>query len=237
MAYASRILHKAELNYSTTEREALALVWAVNYFRPYLYGRRFTLITDHCPLSWLKTLPEPRGRLARWILVLSEYDWSNRHRSGKQHGNADGLSRIRPVPGPDEISPSDGSHRLEDLMGPYESPGQCEPCIQQQYSAVGFEPSWTPEELSEMQRNDQLLALAFEWFPRCPLPCGIWRGNSKLASLRKVWHQLVIEEGVMYRVKPLPPAQGGGERKVLAVPQQLVSEVLRMTRVFGSRRH
>ena len=95
MAYASRILHKAELNYSTTEREALALAWAVNYFRPYLYGRRFTLITDHCPLSWLKTLPETRGRLARWILVLSEYDWSIRHRAGKQHGNADGLSRIR----------------------------------------------------------------------------------------------------------------------------------------------
>ena len=51
VAYASMVLHKAELSYSTMEKEALALVWAVGHFRPYLFGSSFVLIADHCPLT------------------------------------------------------------------------------------------------------------------------------------------------------------------------------------------
>ena len=86
---------KAERNYSATDREALALVWAVEYFRVYLLGRKFTLVTDHCPLVYLKTVRNPKGRIARWLLHLSEYDWSIQHREGSRHGNADGLTRIQ----------------------------------------------------------------------------------------------------------------------------------------------
>jgi hypothetical protein len=88
---------KAERNYSATEKEALALVWATDHFHPYLYRRKFTLITDHCPLTWLKSIKEPKGRLARWLLTISEYDWQIRHKAGKHHRNADGLSRA-PLP-------------------------------------------------------------------------------------------------------------------------------------------
>lgn len=94
IAYASRSLTSNELKFSTTEQECLAVLWAVEKFRPYLEGTRFTVITDHQALKWLGNLKEPQGRLARWALKLQQYDYEILHRPGKENAAADALSRI-----------------------------------------------------------------------------------------------------------------------------------------------
>lgn len=94
VAYASRTLNETEQRYSTIEKELLAIVWACRYFRPYLYGRKFKIFTDHRPLVWLFNLKEPNSKLIRWRLKLEEYDYEIIYKSGKQNLNADALSRI-----------------------------------------------------------------------------------------------------------------------------------------------
>lgn len=95
IAYASRTLCTTETKYSVIERELLAIIWSVHHFRPYLYGRRFKLVTDHRPLTWLFSIKDPGSRLARWRLKLEEYDYEIVYKPGKINCNADALSRIR----------------------------------------------------------------------------------------------------------------------------------------------
>lgn len=94
ICFASRTLNDHEQRYSTIEKELLAIVWAVKYFRPYVFGRRFLIETDHKPLQWLFSLKEPNSRLFRWKIKLSEYDYEIRYKKGAKNGNADALSRI-----------------------------------------------------------------------------------------------------------------------------------------------
>jgi len=93
IAYASRSNNDAEAKYSSYEGECLATVWAVAHFRPYLYGQSFTLVTDHQPLKWLMESDKLTGKLARWALLLQEYDFQVVHKAGLQNLDADGLSR------------------------------------------------------------------------------------------------------------------------------------------------
>ncbi|PFX15398.1 Retrovirus-related Pol polyprotein from transposon opus [Stylophora pistillata] len=93
IAFNGRGLSSAERNYSTTEREALALIEGIKKFQPYLQSRQFTVVTDHSSLRWLMNVKDASGRLARWALLLQQYDFEIVHRPGKMHGNADSLSR------------------------------------------------------------------------------------------------------------------------------------------------
>ncbi|KAE8980862.1 hypothetical protein PR002_g23987 [Phytophthora rubi] len=93
IAYASKVNSSAEANYSITELECLTVVWSVKLFRPCLYGRVFTIVTDHSALRWLMTRPSPAGRLHRWSLTLQEYEFDIAYRPGSTNVVADALSR------------------------------------------------------------------------------------------------------------------------------------------------
>ena len=102
IAFASRMLSEAERKYAQVEKEALSLVFGVKKFHQYLYGRCFSLITDHKPLTAILgpkrgVPPLATARMQRWALLLSAYDYDIVYRPTTAHGNADGLSRL-PLP-------------------------------------------------------------------------------------------------------------------------------------------
>ncbi|CAN6541281.1 unnamed protein product [Malus baccata var. baccata] len=92
--YASRTLNDAQLNYSTTERELLAVVFALDKFRSYLIGTKVIVFTDHASLKYLFTKKEAKPRLIRWMLLLQEFDIEIRDKKGCENVVADHLSRL-----------------------------------------------------------------------------------------------------------------------------------------------
>lgn len=94
VAYASRKLLAREVRYSTIEREALALVWAIQTFHVYLLGKRFVLQTDHQPLAYINSAKQTNSRVLRWSLLLTEYDFVVEYIKGSDNVGADYLSRI-----------------------------------------------------------------------------------------------------------------------------------------------
>ena len=94
IAFASRSLNKAERNYSTTEKELLAIVYALRFFRPYIYGRQFLIQTDHKPLQHLMSHRNESSRLMRWATTIQDFDMQITYKPGSLNANADALSRL-----------------------------------------------------------------------------------------------------------------------------------------------
>lgn len=90
----SRPLRGAEFHYTTTEKECLAVVWAVGKLRCYLEGMPFKVITDHQALQWLHGLKNPLGRLARWAIYLLQHNMTIEHKRGTTNEAPDALSRM-----------------------------------------------------------------------------------------------------------------------------------------------
>ena len=102
VAFASRSLSPAEKKYSQLEKEGLSIIFGVKKFHDYLLGRKFLILSDHKPLQHLfsATRPVPplaSARIQRWALTLGAYDYSLVYKPGRDHGNADTLSRL-PLP-------------------------------------------------------------------------------------------------------------------------------------------
>ena len=92
--YASKTLNDAQLNYLTTEKKFLALVFALKKFRPYLVGSHMIIYTDHSAMKHLLSKKDTKARLIRWTLLLQEFDLEIRDKKDKENVVADHLSRL-----------------------------------------------------------------------------------------------------------------------------------------------
>ena len=94
ICYASKTLTEAQINYTTTEKELLAVVYALEKFWHYILGSKIIMYTDHAALKYLLSNKEAKPRLIRWVLLLQEFDLEIKHKKGNENSVADHLSRL-----------------------------------------------------------------------------------------------------------------------------------------------
>ena len=94
ICYSSKTLVETQINYTTTEKEHLAVVYALEKFRPYILGSKIIIYTDHAALNYLLSKKEAKPRLIRWVLLLQEFDLEIKENKGSENSVADHLSRL-----------------------------------------------------------------------------------------------------------------------------------------------
>ena len=95
--YASRMLNDAQLNYATTKKELLAIMFAFEKFKPYLIGNKVIVFTDHSKIKYLMTKKDTKPRLIRWVLLLQEFDVEIRDKKVSENMVADHLLRLETI--------------------------------------------------------------------------------------------------------------------------------------------
>lgn len=116
IALISRTLRGAELNYTTTEKEALAIVWALKKLRTIVLGQKLVIISDHKALTFLKSCQLNHGRLSRWVLFLQGFEFTIQHCTGKENAIADWLSRNPIEDDVEKFSPNEFRMAVIDLQ-------------------------------------------------------------------------------------------------------------------------
>ncbi|XP_070404318.1 uncharacterized protein [Nothobranchius furzeri] len=216
VAYYSCSLSRAERNYCVTRRELLAVVLAVRHFRPYLLGTKFLLRTDHASLTWMLNFRQPEGQVARWLEILQEFDFEAQHRPGRQHANANALSRH-----PCSAEECRYCRRLEELdRGPTSTAAEPEG------KGEGQEP-FTAAELQQQQVSDPVLGMVRDWMEAGTRPdwSALSSQGPETKSLYSQWNNLELHGSVLYRRCRAP--DWGGDILQLLVPRALRLEVFR----------
>ncbi|KAM6968624.1 retrovirus-related Pol polyprotein from transposon 412 [Tautogolabrus adspersus] len=222
VAYFSRALTRPERNYCVTRRELLAVVLAIRHFRPYLHGSHFLLRTDHASLTWLLNFKNPEGQVARWLEALQEYDFEIQHRAGRQHGNADSLSR-RPCAAVE----CRYCRRQEERS-------QLAPAVSA-VQTVTDEERWSPltkQQLRQEQGADPSLALVQGWLETGGRPewTDVSPQGPEVKSYHSQWGNIELHDNLLYRRWQAP--RQGRDLLQLLVPRSLRTQVLQI--VHGS---
>lgn len=208
IAFASRSLTPTERNYSITELETLAVIWAMSHFHPYLYGHSVTVVTDHA--AAIPQTSNPSGKHARWWTKVYGMGVENMYRAGKLNQCADALSR-NPLAGAPAEGISEGEVQIAAI--------QSEPCEEESIEALlqtsaaihdvasfGEEQEKDPE-VSGIRQFVQTgkLPLDEEWARRIVLQCS----------------QFTVADGIVYFLDPKKE-----HRRRAVVPSHLRERVL-----------
>ena len=226
IAYYSKSFSKCERNYCVTRRELLAIVSAVKHFHHYLYGKHFTVRTDHGALSWLLRFKNPEGQMARWIEILQTYDIDIVHRPGRLHGNSDGLSR-RPCEPCDYCSRrerKDSENQDSENTEKYVRATTTQPSCSNT-TDIEWYTAFSSDDLRKMQENDPVIAKVLQWKIKGVRP--MWNEISPDSPVVKTywsqWARLFIKDGLLYRKWE---HDGSPHTDQLVVPTELQQTIL-----------
>ena len=222
IAYFSRQLSRQERQYCATRRELLAIIQATKHFHHYLYGREFTVRTDHAALKWLLSFKNPEGQTARWLEHLQQYDFIIEHRLGEKHGNADALSR-RPchLDACKHCSKQETKEYKEIQL-------DSEACrVSQVLPGWRVSPFWSDEDLRDAQMADADIAPITQWLLRSEQK-PTWSTVAPHSESTKMywaqWSSLRLRDGIAYRLWETPA--GDSTIWQLLLPKALRSEAL-----------
>ena len=235
LAYASKSMSSSEKNYSAHKMEFLGLKWAVTVkFHYYLYGKPFTVYTDHNPLAYVTTSAKLDATGHRWLAELSNYDFKIFYKPGKLNGDADGLSR-RPCPEKEEldctsfISKEVFKEVCSAVTSDEEFTGVAE-CLAVSATAlvdaitVGSTKTldWEKE-----QKEDADIARAIVLVSAGVKPTERERRKESPGLLRllSLWSNLVVKNGILFKEKQ---SDGEQDRRII-VPTNKQMEVLKMS--------
>ena len=241
IAYASATLNKHERNYSVTEKECLAVVFAVKVFRPYLLGPKpFTVVTDHAPLTALAKHRDTAGRLGRWNLILSEFKFHVRHKPGRAHANADALSRmVDPTP----VIKSDMTGLLPDPPGvgkggavvnavneiPMEKSTDTSPPRVFDLAEID-----RIDDLPELLVRDQLFGPLVEYLREGKLPSD---GNQRRWVTSEAGRCALRNDGILLRAKDTKTSKPTDPKVLICLPKSLQRVCMRVAHALPVSGH
>ena len=212
ICYGSRTLSKPEINYTTTRKELLAVVFFMSYFKQYLLGRKFLVRTDHSALSYLQRAPNLMGQQARWQEKLGNFSFDIVYRSGVRHGNADGCSRIPCSEGRsccpqvddlcahifgDDGGGSDDSELY--IQGwDWETLQKTDPDLGEVYAAFQLNSLERPSKKVTLGWSDDGKVLSTFWSSLCMRNCVLYRDHSLPNG--QILHQILIPKSLRNEV-------------------------------------
>ena len=206
IAYASRSLNKNEKNYTISEIEGLAVVYFLEYLRHFIFGRKIRIISDHSALCWFNSVKNS-GRLVRWSLKLSEFDYSIEHRKGCENKDADCLSRY-PREGVKGNKRTIDVDEVPTFVLDKEDFERHQPDQEDYHMCI-----LRPERVKELQQKDGKIRGIIEAMKNPE--------NQSIAQTKRL-KQFEIKNEVLYKIN----LSSDGLQELLVIPQQLIGEIL-----------